>query len=57
MCKFRIDKITYPKSQSTTTYDDTKNNPLYPKTKLALRSAIKQSDDKKNNINLLCAKV
>ena len=57
MCKFRIDKITYPKSQSTTTYDDTKNNPLYPKTRLALRSAIKQNDDKKNNINLLCAKV
>ena len=30
-CKFKIDKITYSKSQSRTTYDDSKNNPsLYP---------------------------
>ena len=31
MCKFKIDKITYSKSWSRTTHDDSKNKPsLYP---------------------------
>ena len=31
MCKFKIDKTTYSKSYSGTTYDNSKNKPLsYP---------------------------
>ena len=34
-CKFKIDTTTYSKSQSTTTYEDSKNKPsLYHKTGL-----------------------
>ena len=44
MYSFKIDKITYSKSQSITTYDDSKNKPfLCPQRKQEKRQAFQQS--------------